>query len=99
MITILIMRLTSEQIERISALILENLKKKGLVVLKADEKTVLRKITDVFTADLKAEDELDREVEGILSTHAAELDTGRVDYRKMFSMIKHKLARERGIVI
>ncbi len=93
------MRLSKEQIEKIARLILENLKKKELILFKASEDVVLERIIEIITADIKKEDELDREVERILSQHTGEIESGRIDYRKMFNMIKHKLARERGIVL
>ncbi len=93
------MRLSKEQIERIARQMLDNLKKKGLVVFKVQEAVVLERIIEIFTADIRKEDELDREVEKILSQHTGEIESGRIDYRKMFNMIKHKLARERGIVL
>lgn len=93
------MRLTKEQTEKISKIIFEKLKDKNLLVLKADEHKVLEKIHDVILEDLRAEDNLDKEVEEILKTHTGEIDTQKLDYRKMFNMIKGKLARERGIVL
>ncbi len=93
------MRLSKEQIEKIARLILENLKKKELILFKASEDVVLERIIEIITADIKKEDELDKEVERILSQHTGEIESGRIDYRKMFNMIKHKLARERGIVL
>ncbi|VAV84468.1 hypothetical protein MNBD_DELTA01-1096 [hydrothermal vent metagenome] len=94
-----LMKLTEEQIERVTAKILENLKNKGLVELKANEKTVLTKMNEVLTKDLSAEDALDREVDGMLDAHSSDVDSGAVDYRKVFNMVKHKLARERGIIL
>jgi hypothetical protein len=99
MIVSIFMKLSKEQAEKITALILAKLKERDLIIFKADEEMVLKKMQDVFIADLKAEDSLDREVEHILSTHAAAIDSQRLDYRKMFNMIKTKLARERGIVL
>ncbi|MBI5560681.1 MAG: DUF507 family protein [Deltaproteobacteria bacterium] len=93
------MKLSKEQVGKISAMILDDIKGKGLVVFKADEGTVLKKIADVFTANLLAEDALEREVEEILKDHAEAMDSTRVDYRRMFHMVKQKLAKERGIVI
>jgi len=93
------MKLTLEQVEKIADLVLDALKKKGLITLKTGEPQALKKIMDVILADLRAEDSLDREVEEILKTHTGEIDSQRIDYRKMFNMIKGKLARERGIVI
>ena len=54
---------------------------------------------EIIMRDLKAEDDLDREVEEILKTHTGSIDNQKIDYRKMFGMIKNKLARERGMVL
>jgi len=93
------MKLSRENIEKINTLILERLKQKNLVVFKAEEKEVFEKMNSLFMEELRAEDALDREVERLLSSHAGEIDRDRLDYRKMFNMIKGKLARERGMVI
>jgi hypothetical protein len=93
------MKLTTEQVDKITSLMLATLKEKELIVFKADEETVLNRMREVFLSDLRAEDELDREVEGILSTHTGEIDSQRIDYRRMFNMIKGKLARERGLIL
>ncbi len=94
-----VMKLTSEQVERICELILSSLKDKKLIEIKTEEKDVLKKMIEVFLSDLKAEEELDKEVESIMSSHSSEIDSQRLDYRKMFNMIKGKLARERGIIL
>lgn len=94
-----LMKLSEEQIERVTAKVLENLKNKGLVKLKADEKTILNRMSEAIIKDLTAEDALDREVDGILDEHSRDVDSGAVDYRKVFNMVKHKLARERGIIL
>lgn len=93
------MKLPKEQVEKISKLILERLKDRDLIVLKAGEEKVLERMTEAVLKDMRAEDELDREVEEILKSHSGTIDSGKVDYRKMFNMIKSKLARERGIVL
>ncbi|MBI5643454.1 MAG: DUF507 family protein [Deltaproteobacteria bacterium] len=91
------MKLTKEQVEKISESILARLKDKDLIVFKADERRVLEKINEAILADLRAEDTLDKEVEEILKTHGA--GAQKLDYRKMFNMVKGKLARERGIIL
>ncbi len=94
-----LMKLSEEQIARVTAKVLENLKNKGLVELKANEKTILNRMNEAITKDLSAEDALDREVDGMLDAHSSDVDSGAVDYRKVFNMVKHKLARERGIIL
>ena len=93
------MKLTKEQVEKILRTVLEKLKEKDLVELKAAEPKVLERMTEAFLADLRAEDALDREVEEILKGHSGEIDSQRLDYRKMFNIVKGKLARERGIIL
>jgi hypothetical protein len=34
-----------------------------------------------------------------MKTYEKEIEQGKVDYQKMFTMIKHKLVRERGIIL
>lgn len=93
------MRLSKEEIEKISKMVLEHLKAKGLIVFKVPEETVLHRMIEIFNKDIKSEDDLDREVEKIIEGHAKELEAGRMDYRKMFHLVKSKLAKERGIVL
>jgi len=93
------MRLSKEQVEKICKLILNHLKAKELIVFKAQEEAVLSRIVEIFLKDMRAEDELDKEVEKLLKVHEREIEAGRMDYRKMFSLTKTKLARERGIVL
>src|SRR4030065_2668779 len=89
------MRLSKEQVEKISKIILDNLRTKELIVFKVKEEVVLTRAVEIFLKDLKAEDELDRGVEEIIKGHAKEIEAGRMDYRKMFNLIKAKLVKER----
>jgi hypothetical protein len=93
------MRLTKTQIDKISELILKRLKDNNLIVFKTDEALVLERVVTAILDDMRAEDELDREVEAMLKAHSAEVESGMIDYRRMFSMIKGKLVRERGLTI
>jgi len=93
------MKLTSEQVEKLSAFILKRLEEKDLVVLKTTREKLLDRMNGIILENLRQEDDLDREVEEILKAHSGAVDSTRVDYRKMFNMVKGKLARERGIVL
>ncbi len=93
------MKLSKEQVEKITLLVLEGLKKKDLVVFKTEEAKVLEKIMNSITTDLAGEDKLDREVEDILKSHSSGFNSQGIDYRRMFNLVKHKLAKERGIVL
>jgi len=88
-----------EKIEEIASLVLKGLKEKNIITLKADEAKVLERMQEAIITDLQAEEELDKEVEGILNAHAGAIDDEGADYRKMFRMLKNKLVQERGIII
>jgi hypothetical protein len=45
------------------------------------------------------EDRLNDEVKDILRDHQDEMDKDNVDYSRMFTMVKTKLARERNLVL
>ena len=45
------------------------------------------------------EDRLNDEVKEILRDFEDEMDKGNVDYSRMFTMVKTKLARERNLVL
>ncbi len=93
------MRLPKEMIKHIADAIAENLESKGLVEYEAPKVTIAEKIAEVITADMLAEEKLNKDVEKILSAHEAEIAREQMDYRKVFDMTKQKLARERGIVL
>ena len=71
----------------------------NLSFFKTEEAVVMKRIPEIFLSDLKAEDEFDREVEKLLKTHSRELEGGEVNYKKMFNMVKSKLAKERDIIL
>ena len=45
------------------------------------------------------EDRLNREVDDIIKDHLNEMQRESVDYRRMFQLIKNKLARERNLIL
>ena len=42
---------------------------------------------------------LNAEVRQLLKTYEQDIERGPVDYQRMFTMVKSKLARERGIIL
>jgi len=93
------MRLPKEMIKHIADAIAANLEAKGLVGYDAPKNTLSEKIVAVITADMLAEDKLNKDVENLLSAHEAEIAQGQMDYRKVFELTKKKLAKDRGMVL
>jgi len=71
------------------------------VVFKGERGAALAAIKSAISADLQAEEALERDAERILNENLAALGRGAVeiDRHKMLRMIKEKLAKERKIVL
>ncbi|HSB33697.1 MAG TPA: DUF507 family protein [Nitrospirota bacterium] len=93
------MRLSKEMIKHLSDAISANLEDKGLVEYEVPKDAISAKIAEVITADMLAEDRLNKDVEKLLAAHEAEIAKGNMDYRKVFELTKQKLAKERGMVL
>jgi len=95
------MRLREEQIQRLGEKILNDLVAAEEVVFKGERGAALAAIKSAISADLQAEEALERDAERILNENLAALGRGAVeiDRHKMLRMIKEKLAKERKIVL
>ena len=93
------MRLRHEEIEYVAWRIVQKLKESGEVDFFDSEEGAQEQISKAVTEDLMVEDRLNREVGDILRAHQDEMQHETVDYRRMFQLIKSKLARERGLIL
>lgn len=93
------MRLRQEEIDYTVWQVLRRLKESGQVVLLGSEEDLLEHLRQALTKDLMVEDLLNREVDDILRAHQSEIERESVDYRRMFQLIKNKLAKERGLIL
>lgn len=71
----------------------------GHVALTGTSKALVEALDQAVTAELSIEDRLNSEVRQLLKAYEHQIETGQVDYQKMFTMIKQKLVRERGIIL
>lgn len=100
------MRLRHEEIEYVAWRIVRKLKESGEVDFFDSEdgaqeqlSGAQEQLSHVITENLMVEDRLNREVDDILRAHQDEMQHETVDYRRMFQLIKSKLARERGLIL
>lgn len=92
-------RLRQEEIDYIAWKILRRLQEDEVIDIMGEEEPVVERLRHALTENLQAEDQLNREVDDILRGHLKEIQRDSVDYRRMFQMVKTKLARERNVVI
>jgi len=93
------MRLRREIIHYIAQAIARDLTEAGCVEVLEGRDKLEESIRSVITEELHVEDRLNDEVKELLRAFSSEFSKGEADYHKMFSMVKRKLAQERGLIL
>lgn len=93
------MKLTKERIHHLAASLVSNLHEKGFVDCVGTKEDLVNALDAGITDELSVEDRLNTEVRMLMKQYDAEIERGGVDYQKMFTMIKTKLVRERGLIL
>ena len=93
------MRLSKERVRHISDSVVTRLQQEGQVAIAGDRKTFVEQIDHAIVAELSIEDQLNAEVRQLLKAYEQDIERGQVDFQRMFTMVKTKLARERGIIL
>ncbi len=93
------MRLSKERIRHIAESIVTRLQQEEQVATVGDRKSFVEQIDHAILDELSVEDRLNAEVRQLLNAYEQDIEQGHVDYQKMFTMVKTKLVRERGIIL
>ena len=93
------MRLKQEEISRIARQILQNLKEKGVAVLKVGGEKVLARIEAVFVKNLSEESAIEEEVRRLMDQYRAQVASGAIDPQKAYQMIKKQVAKDRKFIL
>ena len=93
------MRFNAVRIHHMATTVVERLESRGLLQIQGNAEEVIRKLESAITTELEVEDRLNADVREMLKQFEREFAEGRADYQKMFSMVKQKLIKERGLVL
>jgi hypothetical protein len=95
------MRLKDDQIGKLSEKVLADLTAAGQIVLKKERGVILGAIKEAVRADIKAEDDLEKDAANLLEQTLRSMGSAGadIDRHKMERMIKEKLAKDRKIVL
>jgi uncharacterized protein len=93
------MRLSKERVRHLTESVVARLQQDGYVELVGERKTLVEALDHAVTEELSVEDRLNVEVRQLLKAYEKQIEQGQVDFQKMFTMIKQKLVRERGIIL
>lgn len=93
------MRIPKSWVPILAKRIIDNLLAKKLIDIIVPAKNLLEETERLIIDELMVEDRLNDEVRQLLKKYEAEIQRGRLDYRKLFDMTKQKLIKEKNIVI
>ena len=93
------MRLHKDRVHHLASVLVERLTSKGLYALQGKPDPLVHLVEETISHELQVEDRLNAEVRDMLKQFDTEFAQGRADYQKMFSMVKQKLIKERGLVL
>lgn len=93
------MRIPKSWVPYIANRIIENLLKKDMIEMTVSKEQLLKEAENLILDELMVEDRLNEEVRELLKKYEAEIERGKLDYRKLFEMTKQKLVKQRNLVL
>jgi hypothetical protein len=83
---------------RMAQAVVKRLATRKLVEVR-DEARALDVIRRILVENLQAEEKLEADARSLLMDHAKEIRDSASDYKRIFALVKGKLAKERGFVL
>jgi len=93
------MRMRPEKIQDLASKVVEMLREDPRVELLASENAIRVAVGSAIRDDLQEEDEIDHEVEKLLSRHAREIEKEDMDLIELRLKFKKQIAKQRGFII
>ena len=93
------MKLSRERVRNLASSLVVQLEARGHLEVTERRDRVVQALDDAITGELSIEDRLNDEVRSLMKQYGSEIERGGADYQKMFTMIKSKLVRERGLIL
>jgi hypothetical protein len=93
------MRLAKERIHHMADSLIARLQSLEFLEITGDRKALKSALEQAMTEELSVEDRLNAEIRQMMQQYERQIEQGQVDYQKMFTMIKQKLVRDRGLIL
>jgi hypothetical protein len=93
------MRLNKVRVHHMAVSVIERLQSCGYLQIQGKPEVVIQQLESAILSELQVEDRLNADVREMLKQFEREFAEGRADYQKMFTMVKQKLIKERGVIL
>lgn len=92
------MKFTEPQIKKLAATILDRLTKKNLLEPKVPVLQIQQKIEGILLSDSLAEQEIETLAKKTMEKFRDKVESGEIEYHKMYMMVKKQLMKEKKFV-
>lgn len=93
------MKLSPEKVEQLADALIDELAEIDGVLFQGSDAELKLTMIDIITNELMIEERLDAEIHKMLQAYKYEITMGRLNYDDLFKKTKHRLVRERKIVL
>ena len=93
------MKLNNDEMKGLSDFLSRMIVDKNLLQNQTKREDISLAIYTIIAEDMKLEDKLNEEVKDIMERYDSQLKSGKLDYNKLFTMIKQQLIKERKLII
>lgn len=93
------MKLSKQRIAHVAQTLASRLVAEGHLELLGSQKALVEALERTIIEELQVEDRLNTEIRELMKAYEKQIEQGQVDYQKMFTMIKGKLVKDRGLVL
>lgn len=93
------MRVPKTWVPLIAKKIIDDLISRGIIVPLTPLDALIAETENLVFEELMVEDRVNEEVRDMLRKYSADIEKGRLDYRRVFELTKKKIVEERGLVL
>lgn len=93
------MRIPKSWVPLLAKKIVDNIISKELVKPTVSTERLLSETEGLLFNELSIEDKLNEEVRELLKKYTPEIEKNHLDYRRLFELTKHKLVKERNLIL
>ncbi|MBF0106005.1 MAG: DUF507 family protein [Deltaproteobacteria bacterium] len=93
------MKLSQKQIKKLTTLIYEKISREGLITVKVPEKKILDKIESILFQDARTQEVIETEAKEMMKKFKDKVQSGEIDYQKMYGMILKQLMKDKKFIL
>ena len=93
------MRLSPNKIDFLAEKVLEMIERTPVVHIQTNSDLVYRVIADTFFDDMRAEEDIEAEVDELLKEHRGEIQAMDMDYGALRAKMKREIAKKHGFTL